>query len=124
MATRKGEFSTRLRSGDPVMVLCGGNKKKGRVLKSKTGKILRLLPKKNRVLVQGVNIIKRHKRKMSSTDSAGIIEKEGAIHISNVMYYSEELKSPVSLTTKRLDDGRKVRGFVNPTSGKFEQIDV
>ena len=53
-----------------------------------------------------------------------ILEKEGSIHISNVMYYREELKRPVRIKIKMLDDGRKVRGFVNPQTKAFEQIDV
>ncbi|MCB0359596.1 MAG: hypothetical protein KDD44_08160, partial [Bdellovibrionales bacterium] len=51
-----------------------------------------------------------------------IIEKEGSVHLSNVMYYSEDLKRPVRLSSKRLDDGTKVRGFVHPESKTFEQI--
>ena len=115
---------TSLKIGDKVMVLCGGNKKSGKVLKNQIGKILRFLPKRNRVIVEGLNIIKRHKKAMTSRDSAGIIDKEGSIHISNVMFYSEELKRPVRIKMKRLDDGRKVRGFMNPESKTFEQIDV
>ena len=116
------EFVTQLRVGDTVMVISGGNEKKGRILKGKTGKILRILPKRNRVIVEGLNMIKRHKRAASATDSAGIIAKEGSVHISNVMYYSEELKRPVRLTTEKRKDGRKVRGFKHPKSGTFEQI--
>ncbi|HQH25943.1 MAG TPA: 50S ribosomal protein L24 [Oligoflexia bacterium] len=115
---------TALKVGDPVMVLCGGNKKKGKILKSQTGKVLRILPKRSRVVVEGLNIIKRHKKAMTSRDSAGILEKEGSVHISNVMYYREELKRPVRIKMKLLDDGRKVRGFINPQTKKFEQIDV
>lgn len=115
---------TRLRVGDPVMVITGGNQKKGRALKSQTGKILRFLPKRDRVVVEGLNMIKRHKRAMTSTDTAGIIEKEGSVHISNVMYYSEELKRPVRIRMKYLDDGRKVRGYFHPETKDFEQIDV
>ena len=115
---------TKLKVGDPVIVISGGNKRKGRILKGETGKILRVLPKKDRVVVEGVNQIKRHKRATSATDSSGIIEKEGSVHVSNVMYYREEIKRPVRIITKRLDDGKKVRGFRHPETKKFEQIDV
>ena len=115
---------TRLRVGDPVMVLAGGNKKKGKVLKSQTGKILRFASGRNRVVVEGLNMIKRHKRAMTSQDSAGIIDREGSVHISNVMYYSDEIKSPVRIVVKELEDGRKVRGFRHPETKEFEQIDV
>lgn len=114
---------TKLHVGDPVMVITGGNKT-GKVLKGQTGKILRLLPKRNRVVIEGVNMIKRHKRATTSRDSSGIIEKEGSVHISNVMYYSEEHKRPVRIKTKNLESGRKVRGYINPQTKEFEQIDA
>ncbi len=122
--TSTGKLSTDLKVGDTVMVIAGGNKRSGKTLKSQTGKILRILSKRNRVIVEGVNMIKRHKKAMTSQDSAGIIEKEGSVHISNVMYYSQELQRPVRIKSKTLDDGRKVRGFLNPESKEFEQIDV
>lgn len=120
----KSRTVTRLRVGDPVMVVAGGNKKKGRTLKGQTGKILRIFSKKDRVIVEGVNVVKRHKRAMTANEPSGIIEKEGSVHISNVRYYHEELKRPVRLCVRTLDDGRKVRGFTHPESRKFEQIDV
>ena len=117
-------FTTNLRKGDPVLVLVGGNRKKQKVVKGQTGKILRFIPKRSRVVVEGINIIKRHKRATNPNESAGIIQKEGSVHISNVMYYAEELKRPVRLKSQTLKDGRKVRGFINPKSKKFEQIGV
>lgn len=120
----KKEFCFSLKTGDLVMVLSGGNKKKKKILKGQTGKIIRILPKKNRVVVEGLNIIMRHKRATGPDQPAGRIPKEGSIHISNVMYYSEEFKRPVRIKHKRLDDGRKVRGFKNPKTGAFEQIDA
>ena len=120
----KKNLNTRLRKGDTVMVITGGNAKKNRELKGQTGKILKFIPKRDRVIVEGLNVVKRHKRATAMNDAAGIIEKEGSVHISNVMYYSEDLKRPVRLKVKRLDDGRKVRGFINPETKKFEQLDV
>lgn len=117
-------IATKLKVGDTVMVLSGGNKKKKKVLKSQTGKLLRLLPKRNRAVVEGLNMIKRHRKAMTSRDAAGIIEKEGSVHISNLMFYSELLKAPVRLTTRSLENGKKVRGFMNPKTNKFEQVDV
>jgi len=115
-------FSTNLKKGDPVMVLTGGNRKKQKVLRGQTGKILRFLPKTNRVVVEGVNFISRHKRATNPNESAGIIRKEGSVHISNVLYYVEELKRPVRIKMKVMPDGKKVRGYQNPKSEKFEQI--
>ncbi len=117
-------FKTSLKKGDPVMLLSGGNSKKGRALSGQTGKILRFLPKSNRVVVEGLNIVKRHKRATSMSDKGGIIQKEAGVHISNVMYYSDELKRPVRIKFKLLQDGRKVRGYLNPKTNAFEQIDA
>src|SRR5438045_639550 len=117
------KFITSLRKGDLVMVLGGGNQRKEKVLRGKTGSILRFLPKKHRVVVEGVNVIKRHKRAASANESGGIIEREGSLPISQVMFYSEELGRPVRLKIGRSENGRKVRGFVNPKTRKFEHID-
>ncbi len=106
------------------MVLVGGNRKKKKVVAGQTGKILKFLPKKNRVIVEGVNFVKRHKRALSPQDTAGIIQKEGSIHISNVMFYAQDLKRPVRISYKTMKDGRKVRGFRNPKTNDFEQIDT
>lgn len=121
----KTSFKTKLKVGDPVMLISGGNSlnpNKGG--KGKVGKILRLLPKKGRVVVEGVNMIKRHQKANAMNEASGIIDKEGSVSISNVMFYQEDLKRPVRLTYQRLDDGRKVRGFLHPETNKFEQIDV
>ena len=122
--SQKVQIKTNLRTGDPVMVISGGNSEKGRVLKGATGKIKTFLPKQSRVIIEGINMIKRHKRATSMGESSGIIDKEGSVHISSVMFYSEELKRPVRLKHKSLEDGRKVRGFVHPETKNFEQIDV
>ena len=121
---KRQDLSTKLKVGDKVMVLCGGNKKKGKTLKSQVGKVLRFIPKRERVVVEGLNLIKRHKKAMTSRDTAGIIEKEGSVNISNVMYYSEQLKRPVRIKMKQLENGQKVRGYINPETKAFEQIDV
>ena len=104
------------------MVIAGGNPQRGRVLKGQTGKILRFLPKKDRVVVQGLNMIKRHKRAVRPGEPSGVIQKEGSLHISNLMYYSEAMKKPVRLRSQRLEDGKKVRGFTHPEKKTFEQI--
>lgn len=121
---QKLSLNTRLRVGDPVIVIAGGNEKKGRLLKGAKGKILRFYPKSERVVVEKVNLIKRHKKATSSAESGGILEKEGSVHISNVMYYSDALDRAVRLSVRELDDGRKVRGFKHPETAEFEQIDV
>lgn len=121
----KSVFRTALKVGDMVMVIAGGNKTAPtKVLKGQTGKIKRFLPKKDRVVVEGLKMVKRHRRASAANESSGIIEKEGSIHISNVMFYSEQLKRPVRLKQQTLKDGTKVRGFINPKTKKFEQLDA
>lgn len=119
----KHDFITALRVGDPVMVIAGGNQQ-GRQMKGKTGKVLRFIARRSRVVVEGLNIVKRHKRARSAQEAGGIIEKEGSLHVSNVMYYSEALKRPVRLRVKILEGGKKVRGYTHPETKKFEQIDI
>lgn len=112
-----------LKKGDTVMVIAGGNKKK-RPTQGKSGKILAFGGKRNdRVLVEGLNIIKRHQRATTPGQVAGIIEKEASIHLSNVMFYSEKAQRPVRLKQRLLEDGRKVRGYTDRSSGEFVQID-
>ncbi|MFH2011794.1 MAG: 50S ribosomal protein L24 [Pseudomonadota bacterium] len=90
-----------IKKDDQVEVIAG--KEKGR-----KGKILKIIPEKNRVIVEKVNIIKRHAR-ASQTSKGGIVEKEGSIHISNVMMVCKKCDSPVRIKKKVLDDGEKVR---------------
>ena len=117
----KHEFVTALRKGDTVMVIAGGNSKKEN-LRGKVGKIVKFQPKKSKVLVEGVNMIKRHQKARSSQESSGIMTKEAGLHVSNVMYYVEALKRPVRLRFKVLEDGSKVRGYTHPKTKNFEQI--
>lgn len=117
-------FVTSLRIGDTVQCLGGGNSAKERALRGKVGKILRFLPKRQRVVVEGVNMVKRHQRARTSAEVSGIIDREGSIHISNVQYYSQEFKRPFRIVMKRLDDGRKVRGIKHPETKEFRQIDA
>lgn len=94
----------KIRKGDTVMAVTGRDK-------GKVGEVLRVYRDDDRVLVQGVNIVKRH-TKQSQTEQGGIIDKEAPIHISNVaMRDPKELKTdmPTKIGFKFLDDGRKVR---------------
>jgi len=126
MAAKKSNkvMSTKLKKGDPVMVIAGGNSAKTKELAGLRGNIKTVLKNKNRVIVEGLNYIKRHKKARTADDTAGVITKEGSVHLSNVMYYSETVKKPVRLKYSFLDDGKKVRGFTHPETKEFEQIDV
>jgi large subunit ribosomal protein L24 len=101
----------RIRKGDTVVVITG--KDKGR-----TGEVLRVLPEESRVVVQGVNMVKRHKKPQMG-DPGGIQEKEATIHVSNVAHWDADAGKPTRIGFKLLEDGRKVR--VAKRSG--EQLD-
>jgi len=90
-----------VKRGDTVMVISGKDA-------GKTGKILAAYPQKNRVLVEKVNIIKRHTKPSKSLPQGGIIEKEAPIHSSNVMLYCTECKSVTRLSIK-IAGAEKVR---------------
>jgi large subunit ribosomal protein L24 len=91
----------KIRKGDKVIVTTG--KEKG-----KTGQVLRVLRDEARVLVQGVNMIKRH-TKPSAGNPGGIIDKEASIHISNVAHVDPKSGKPTRVGFKILEGGRKVR---------------
>lgn len=87
---------------DQAIVIAG--KEKG-----KSGKILRMISKKECVLIEKVNLVKRHSRPSTKNRQGGIIEKEAPIHISNVMILCSKCNSPVRIGRKTLEDGKKVR---------------
>ena len=76
--------------------------------KGKSGEVTRVIPKENRVLVQGVNMIKRH-QKQTQGQAGGIVEREAAIHVSNVMIADPKSGEPTRVGFKTLEDGKKVR---------------
>ncbi|MFN7710125.1 MAG: 50S ribosomal protein L24 [Holosporales bacterium] len=90
-----------VRRGDKVVVTTGKDK-------GATGEILSVLRAENKVVVKGVNIKKRH-TKPSMASAGGIVEKEGAIHISNVLHADPKDGKPTRVGVKVLEDGRKVR---------------
>ncbi len=90
----------KIRKGDSVVVLTG--KDKGR-----TGEVIQVMPKENRALVQGINVVKRHQRQ-TQTQQAGIITKEASIHLSNLAIADSDGK-PTRVGIKINKDGTKVR---------------
>ncbi|AQS54539.1 50S ribosomal protein L24 [Novibacillus thermophilus] len=87
---------------DTVMVISGKDKgKKGRVLKT--------YPRENRVLVEGVNMVKKHVRPSQQNPQGGIVEQEAPIHASNVMLIDPKSGEPTRIGYKVLDNGKKVR---------------
>ncbi|MFT5438373.1 MAG: large subunit ribosomal protein L24 [Alphaproteobacteria bacterium] len=91
----------KFRKSDEVIVLTGRDK-------GKSGSILRVLPKEQRVYVQGVNMVKRHTR-ASQSHPGGIDEREAAIHVSNVAHVDPESGKATRISIRTLEDNRKVR---------------
>jgi len=103
----------KIRKDDEVIVLTGRDK-------GKRGAVLRIITKTDRVLVEGVNVSKRHVKPTQGDPQGGIVERESPIHISNVALIDPESDRPTRVRYKKLEDGRKVR--VAARSG--EVIDV
>ena len=103
----------KIRKDDEVIVLTGRDK-------GKRGAVLRVVTKTDRVLVEGVNVTKRHVKPTQAEPQGGIVEREAPIHISNVALVDPESDRPTRVRYKNLEDGRKVR--VAARSG--EVIDV
>jgi large subunit ribosomal protein L24 len=96
-------MSTKLhvRKGDTVYVLSGKNR-------SATGKILKTFPDKQRVLVEGVNIVTKHK-KPQRNNPGGIVKQEAPVHVSNVMLVCSKCNAPAKFGKRLLENGEKVR---------------
>jgi len=90
----------RIRKNDMVKVISGNNK-------GKTGRVLIVYPKRERVIVEGINFIKRHTRPSQNNPQGGIVEKEASIHVSNVQLLHNN--KPTKVGYKHLKDGKKVR---------------
>ena len=96
-------MAAKIRKGDSVIVLSGKDK-------GKTGTVLTVFPAENKLIVQGVSIKKKH-QKQTQTQQAGIIEKEGKIHISNVAILEPSQSKKSKIGFKFLKDGKKVRFY-------------
>ncbi len=91
----------KIKKGDQVIVIAGRDK-------GARGEVLKVLPKENRAIVKGVNLVKRH-QKATQTTEGGIISKEAPIHISNLAHVDPKDGKPTRVGYKVLEDGRKVR---------------
>ncbi len=94
-------MALKIKKGDKVIVISGKNK-------GTIGEVLKIFPEKNRAMVRGVNIVKKH-TKPTQNDPGGIKEKEGTINISNIAFLEESKNKPTRVGFKFLEDGRKVR---------------
>jgi large subunit ribosomal protein L24 len=91
-----------VKKDDKVFVISGKDK-------GKTGRILEAYPRENRVLVEGVNMIKKHQKPNQENPQGGIISREAAIHVSNVMLIDPKSGKPTRVGYKTLENGKKVR---------------
>lgn len=94
-------MAAKIKKGDKVVVTAGRDK-------GKEGEVLRVLPKEGRVVVQGVNVVKRHTRP-TQLNAGGIVEKEAALDASNVALVDPKDGKPTRVGVKVLEDGKKVR---------------
>lgn len=92
----------KIKKNDIVYVLSGRDS-------GKTGKVFRLFPKKERALVEGINYVKKHARKTKQDQQGGIVQKESAIHISNLALFCKTCAKPVRTGISVLADGSKSR---------------
>ncbi|HEY8514953.1 MAG TPA: 50S ribosomal protein L24 [Candidatus Binatia bacterium] len=99
---RPVRIPTRLKKGDTVLVIAG--KERG-----KTGKILRVIPEKNRATVERLNMVKRHRKGRNPQMSGGIVEREAPLHLSNLMLICDRCNKPTRIGMKRLETGEYVR---------------
>ncbi len=91
-----------IRKNDTVMVITGRDR-------GKTGKVIHVVPEKNRATVERLNMVKRHTKARGPQSPYGIVEKEAAIHLSNLMIMCDKCNGPVRMGKLRLEDGRSVR---------------
>ncbi len=95
-------MAMKIKKGDIVQVMTGDSKYHG-----KRGKVLKVIPNKNQVIVEGIRVQTRHTKPNQAVPDGGRISKEGPIHISNVMFVHSD--RPVRIGFKILDNGKKVR---------------
>jgi large subunit ribosomal protein L24 len=92
----------KIRKNDNVLVIAGKDR-------GKKGKVRFAYPKKQRVMVEGVNFIKKHSKARGAARQAGIIDLEATLHVSNVMLICDKCSKPARIGFRTLEDGRKVR---------------
>jgi len=96
------KVKSHIKKDDKVKVVAGKDK-------GKIGKVLKIINKKNRVLVENINIVKCHVKPNAQNRQGGIVEKEAPIHLSNVMVMCNSCIKPVRIKMQTLEDGKKVR---------------
>jgi large subunit ribosomal protein L24 len=105
----------KIKKNDTVMVIAGNDR-------GKTGKVLKVFPKESRVIVEGINLRKRHTKPSQRNPQGGILEKEAPIHISNVMIIDPKTNEPTRVGAKIILDektGKKKIARVSKASGEM-----
>jgi len=95
-------MKTRIKKDDKVKVLTGKDK-------GKIGKVLRIVKKTNRVVIENINVVKANQRPTQANPQGGIVEKNMPIHVSNLMIMCNSCVKPTRISMKLLEDGKRVR---------------
>lgn len=95
-------MSFRIRKGDVVMVLSGKDK-------GATGKVLSVLPKEKKAIVENVNFVKKHQRQRTQQQQTGIMEKEAPIYLSKLMVMCSKCNAPTRIGSKTTPEGARIR---------------
>src|SRR5216684_6824291 len=95
-------LKVKIKKNDMVMVVKGRDR-------GKTGKVMRVIPERGRVVIERLNIVKRHSKPRGAQSPGGIVEKEAPLNISNVMIFCDRCNAPVRVGIKASDDGTKTR---------------
>jgi large subunit ribosomal protein L24 len=95
-------MAARIRKGDRVVVITGADR-------GKRGDVLRVMPKENRAVVQGINVAKRHTKPSGMGNPGGIVEKEATIHLSNIALIDPKTDKPTRIGFRILENGEKIR---------------
>ncbi len=99
-------MAAKIKKGDTVIVVRGKKANKG-----KTGKVIKVIPEKNRVIVEGVNIVKKHLKAIPNVREGGIIEMEAPIHVSNVMLVCPNCNKPTRVGFRIVQEKGVLRKF-------------
>ena len=105
----------RIVKGDKVIIISGNNR-------GKTGEVLKVIPGKNRVLIKGLNMVKRHTRPTQKNPQGGILEKEAPIHLSNVMLYDSKAGRGTRIRSRKLEDEKSSKVRISVQSGEVIEI--
>lgn len=90
----------KIKKDDTVKVITGADK-------GKQGRVLQVIPEKNRVVIEGINVVKKHEKPSAANPQGGIVEQEASVHISNVMFVDES--GDATRVGRRVEDGKVVR---------------